>query len=179
MHLLPDMLEAARELDARFRDLQYVLPVAPTLEVDFIRQHVDRSGVAVKIVDGGVYDALRASDAAIVTSGTATLETGLMGIPMTIVYRMSGLSYFIGRLIIDVDHVGLVNIIAGKRLVPELIQQDATARNMADAVSKMLRDPVYYNEIVDGLAALRVQLGDAGASARAAAVVLSLLQNSA
>ncbi|HXY53704.1 MAG TPA: lipid-A-disaccharide synthase [Nitrospirota bacterium] len=178
-HLLPDMLQAARELDAMFRDLQFVLPVAPTLTMDFIRQHVEGSGVPVKIVDGGVYDALRASDAAIVTSGTATLETGLMGVPMAIVYRISKVSYFIGRLIIDVDHVGLVNIVAGKRLVPELIQKDATPQNMAIAISKMLRDPIYYKKITDGLAAVRVQLGDAGASARAAAVVLSLLENSA
>jgi lipid-A-disaccharide synthase len=179
MYLLPDMLEAARKLVTMFRDLQFVLPVAPTLEMEFIRQHVDRSDVPVKVIDGAVYDALRASDAAIVTSGTATLETGLMGVPMVIVYRMSGLSFFIGRLIINVDHVGLVNIIAGKRLVPELIQRDATPQNMADAVSKMLRDPVYYKEITDGLAAVRVRLGDAGASVRAAAVVLSLLENSA
>ena len=178
-HLLPDMLEAARELDTMFRDLQFVLPVAPTLTIDFIRQHVEVSGVPVKIVDGGVYDALRASDAAIVTSGTATLETGLMGVPMAIVYRMSKVSYFIGRLIIDVDHVGLVNIIAWKRRAPELIQLLGPPHNMAVAISKMLRDPVYYKEITDGLAAVRVQLGDAGASARAAAVVLSLLENSA
>jgi lipid-A-disaccharide synthase len=179
MHLLPDMLEAARKLETMFEDLQFVLPVAPTLDMGFIRQHVDRSGVLVDIVDGEVYDALRASDAAIVTSGTATLETGLMGVPMAIVYRISGLSYFIGRLVVNVDHVGLVNIIAGKRLVPELIQQDATPQNMADAVSKMLHDPVYYKTITDGLAAIRVQLGDAGASARAAAVVLELLKNAA
>jgi lipid-A-disaccharide synthase len=179
MHLLPDMLEAARKLKTMFEDLQFVLPVAPTLERDFIRRHVDRSGVVVDIIDGRVYDALRASDAAIVTSGTATLETGLMGVPMVIVYRMSQLSYFIGSLIVDVDHVGLVNIVAGKRLVPELIQQDATPQNIADAVSKMLREPDYYKAITDGLASVRVQMGDAGASARAAAVVLELLKNAA
>jgi lipid-A-disaccharide synthase len=179
MHLLPDMLEAARKLKTMFEDLQFVLPVAPTLERDFIRRHVDRSGVAVDIIDGRVYDALRASDAAIVTSGTATLETGLMGVPMVIVYRMSQLSYFIGSLIVDVDHVGLVNIVAGKRLVPELIQHDATPQNIADAVGKMLRDSDYYKAITDGLAAVRVQMGDAGASARAAAVVLELLKNAA
>lgn len=179
MHLLPDMLEAARKLKTMFEDLQFVLPVAPTLERDFIQRHVDRSGVLVDIIDGRVYDTLRASDAAIVTSGTATLETGLMGVPMVIVYRMSQLSYFIGSLIVNVDHVGLVNIVAGKRLVPELIQQDATPQNIADAVSKMLRDPDYYKSITDGLAAIRVQMGDAGASARAAAVVLELLKNAA
>lgn len=179
MHLLPDMLEAARKLETMLEGLQFVLPVAPTLERDFIQHHVDQSGVVVNITDGRVYDALRASDAAIVTSGTATLETGLMGIPMVIVYRMSEMSYFIGKLIIKVDHVGLVNIVAGKRLVPELIQQDATPQNIADAVSKMLRDPDYYKEITDGLAAVRVQMGDAGASARAADVVLELLKNAA
>ncbi len=179
MHLLPDMLEAAHKLETTFEDLQFVLPVAPTLNVDFIQQYVDRSGVPVDIVDGEVYDALRSSDAAIVTSGTATLETGLMGVPMAIVYRMSGLSYSIGRVIINVDHVGLVNIVAGKRLVPELIQQDATPQNMADAISKMLHDPAYYKEITDGLEGVRGQLGDAGASSRAADVVMELLENSA
>jgi lipid-A-disaccharide synthase len=179
MHLLPDMLEAARKLDAMFEELQFVLPVAPTIEREFIRDHVDRSGVVVSIIDGRVYDVLRASDAAIVTSGTATLETGLMGVPMVIVYRMSGLSYFIGSLIINVDHVGLVNIVAGKRLVPELIQQDATPQNIADAVAKMLRDPDYYKAITDGLATVKAQMGDAGASARAADVVLELLESAA
>jgi len=179
MHLLPVMLEAARKLVTMFEDLQFVLPVAPTLDRDFIRHHVDRSGVAVKIVDGMVYDALKASDAAIVTSGTATLETGLMGVPMVIVYRMSRLSYLIGTLIINVGHIGLVNIIAGKRLVPELIQQDATAQNITDAISKMLSDPAYYKTITDGLATVRVKMGEAGASARAAAVVLELLKNAA
>jgi lipid-A-disaccharide synthase len=179
MHLLPDMLEAARKLDAMFEELQFVLPVAPTIEREFIRDHVDRSGVVVSIIDGRVYDVLRASDAAIVTSGTATLETGLMGVPMVIVYRMSGLSYFIGSLIINVDHVGLVNIVAGKRLVPELIQQHATPQNIADAVAKMLRDPDYYKAITDGLATVKAQMGDAGASARAADVVLELLESAA
>jgi lipid-A-disaccharide synthase len=176
MHLLPDMLEAARKLETMFKDVQFVLPVAPTLERDFIQHHIDRSGVLVAIFDGRVYDVLRASDVAIVTSGTATLETGLMGVPMVIVYRVSGLSYFIGSLIINVDHVGLVNIVAGKRLVPELIQQDATPQNIADAVSKMLSDPEYYRAMTDGLATIRAQLGDSGASARAADVVLELLK---
>ncbi len=179
MHLLPDMLEAARKLESLYEDLQFVLPVAPTLKIDFVQHYVDRSGVAVTVVDGGVYIALRASDAAIVTSGTATLETGLLGVPMAIVYRISSMSYLIGKLIIDVNHIGLVNIVAGKRIVPELIQQDATPENMADAVSKILNDPAYYKSITDGLATVRARLGNAGASARAADVVLELLENSA
>jgi lipid-A-disaccharide synthase len=173
------MLRAAAILSRRFQDLQFVLPVAPTLSQDFMWAFLDKSAVPVTMIDGKVYDVLRASDAALVTSGTATLETGLMAVPMVIVYRMSGLSHFIGRMIINVNHIGLVNIVAGKRLVPELVQQDATPDNMADAVTKFLDDPAYRQRVSAELAALRSQLGEAGASERIASVVLNFLQASA
>ena len=174
-HLLPDMLKAAAILSSRFHDLQFVLPVAPTLSRDFVRTFLDTSAVPVTLTDGGVYDVLRASDAALVTSGTATLEAGLMAVPMVIVYRVSSLSYFIGRMFVDVDHIGLVNIVAGKRVVPELVQGDATPENMADAVTKFLDDPAYCQSVRSQLAGLRSQLGDEGANARIAAVVREFL----
>jgi lipid-A-disaccharide synthase len=179
-HLLPDMLAAARILLSRFQDLQFVLPVAPTLDREFVRTFIDREKLPVKMTEGRVYDVLRASDAAIVTSGTATLETGLMAVPMVIIYRISKMTHYIlSKLVSGVKHVGLVNIIAEKRLVPELIQQDANPRNIADAITKMLNDPGYHAEIRDGLAAMRIRLGDSGASARASAVVMEILQNTA
>ncbi|HWR71675.1 MAG TPA: lipid-A-disaccharide synthase, partial [Nitrospirota bacterium] len=156
--------------------LQFVLPVAPTLDVEFVRGYVQRTSVPVRIVDGRVYDALRASDAAMVASGTATLETGLMAIPMVIVYRVSALSFAIGSLIIDVENVGLVNIVAGKRVAPELIQRDATPENIAGAISGMLGDPVKYQQVRDDLVRMKTRLGDGGASARAAAVVMEVMQ---
>ncbi len=174
-HLLPDMLAAGAILASKFADLQFVLPVAPTLDVEFVRGYVVKSAVPVQVVDGRVYDALRASDAAMVTSGTATLETGLMEVPMVIVYRMSALSFAIGRLIIDVEHVGLVNIVAGKRVAPELLQDDATPENMAGAISGMLADPVKYRRVKNDLVRMKTQLGEGGASARAAAIVLEIL----
>jgi lipid-A-disaccharide synthase len=175
-HLLPDILGAAKLLQETFPDLQFVLPVAPTLDRDFIGSYCGQYSVPVRIVDGRVYDALRASDAAIVASGTATLETGLMAVPMVIVYRVSRLSYMIGRLLVDAVDVGLVNIVAGKRIVPEFIQDDVTPQNIADAASRMLGDPAYSDGIRAGLAGIRKKLGDAGASARAAAVVMELLK---
>ena len=176
-HLLPDMLAAAKILSSRFQDLQFILPVAPTLEKSFVNTFVEQCGVSVRVVEGRVYDVLRASDAAIVTSGTATLETGLMAIPMVIIYRISALSHFIISKLVhaEVKHVGLVNIVADERLVPELIQEELTPQHMADAVGRMLIDPVYYDQIRDGLERVRKRLGDAGASARAAAVVRELL----
>ena len=176
MSLLPDMLAAAKILSTRFKDLQFILPVAPTVDQGFVRGFVERGGVIVRMVEGKVYDALRASDAAIVTSGTATLETGLMAVPMVIVYRISALTYYLlTKLVSGVKHVGLVNIVAEKRLVPELIQREATPRNMADAVTKMLDDTDYCRRIREGLAEVRMRLGEAGASARAASVVRELL----
>ncbi len=175
-HLLPDMLLAAGILSERFQDLQFVLPVAPTLSESVVRTFVQNGPVPVKLVDGRVYDVLRASDAALVTSGTATLETGLMEVPMVITYRMSALSYLIGRMIVDVEHIGLVNIVAGRRVVPELVQHDSTPQNMADAMAKLLGDPAYYQQVRTQLAGIRLRLGEKGASARVASVVLEFLQ---
>ena len=177
--LLPDMLGAARLLMSRFADVQFVLPVAPTLERALVEQHVRASGVPVRIIDGRVYDVLQASDAAIVTSGTATLETGLMAVPMVIVYRISRLSYLIGRMIIHVKHIGLVNIVAGKTIVPELIQDDVTPALIAEAIGEVLSDPERNRKIRDDLRQVRAQLGEGGASRRAAAVVLELLGKAA
>jgi lipid-A-disaccharide synthase len=177
IHLLPDMLAAAKILLSQFQDLQFILPVAPTLDRDFVRSFVEQGNVPVRMVEGRVYDALRASDAAIVASGTATLEVGLMALPMVIAYRISALNYFIlTKLVRGVKNVGLVNIVAGRRIVPELVQKDSTPKNMADAVTKMLSDPAYYKMVADDLAGVRAQLGEAGASARAAAVVMEVLR---
>ena len=178
-HLLPDMLRAADILNQRFQDIQFVLPVAPTLSENFIKSFSRNSPVPVTLVDGRVYDVLRASDAALVTSGTATLETGLMAVPMVIAYRVSGLSYFIGRMIVDVDHIGLVNIVAGKRIVPELVQQEATPQNMADEMARFLDNPAYCQEVRSRLLEIRSRLGEEGASTRVASVVLEFLQNRA
>ncbi len=174
-HLLPDMLEAGKILQSTIVDVQFVLPVAPTLDQAFIQRYVDEGGVPVRLVDGRVYDALRASDAAMVTSGTATLETGLMGVPMVIVYRISGPSFFIGRLLIDVPHVGLVNIVAGKRVAPELLQEDVTPEKIAGAVSGVLNDPARYQQVKDDLLQVRAKLGEGGASKRAASVVMEMM----
>jgi lipid-A-disaccharide synthase len=177
-NLLPDMLKAAAILNTRIQDLQYVLPIAPTLTRDFIGSFIRQSSVRVTQTNGRVYDVLRASDAALVTSGTATLETGLMEVPMVIVYRFSTLSYLIARMIVNVDHIGLINIVAGKRVVPELVQHEATPQNMADALTALLNDPEYYQNIRTQLAGIRSQLGEAGANARVASVVLEFLRGS-
>jgi lipid-A-disaccharide synthase len=175
-YLLPDMLAAAGILKERFQDLQFVLPVAQTLSMDFVRTFTDANKIPIKLVNGRVYDALRASDAAIVTSGTATLETGLMAVPMIIVYRFSALSYFIGRMLVRVRQIGLVNIVAGKPVVPELVQHASTPENMADAMTKIMGDPATYRRIKNELAGIRTLLGEGGTSGKVASIVLDSLK---
>ncbi len=174
-NLLPDMLAAAKLLQERFNDVQFVLPVASTLDPVFVKSYLAASGVPVTLVDGRVYDVLRAADAAIVTSGTATLETGLMAVPMVIVYRISRISYAIGRMIIDVKNIGLVNIVAGMTVVPELIQDQVTPAAIAAAIGEVLADPGRAAAVRADLERVRGQLGQGGASKRAAAIVRELL----
>jgi lipid-A-disaccharide synthase len=97
---------------------------------------------------------------------------------MVIVYRVSALSYLIGKMIVDVDHIGLVNIVAGKRVVPELVQHEATPQNMADALAALLGDREYYQNVQLQLGDIRSQLGETGANARVAAVVLDFMRDS-
>ena len=179
MHLLPDLLRAAGIIRERFPDVQFALPVAPTLERNFVKRFVDESGVPVTVIDGRVYDVLRASDAAMVTSGTATLETGLMAIPMVIVYRASRLTYWIGRLLVSVKNFGLVNIVAGRTVVPELLQDEATPERIAEEIGAILADPEKHRRITEELVRVRTVLGEGGASRRAAAVVRELLTKAA
>jgi lipid-A-disaccharide synthase len=169
------MLAAAGILRDRIPGLQFVLPVAPTLTREFVESFVRKGPVPVTLTEGGVYDALRASDAALVASGTATLEAGLMAVPMVIVYRVSPLSYAIGKLFVDVEHIGLVNIVAGERVVPELVQRDATPENMTDALTKLLNDSAYYGRVQARLADIRTKLGESGTNARVAALVREFL----
>jgi lipid-A-disaccharide synthase len=126
------------------------------------------------MVENGTYDLMAYADAAIVTSGTATLETGWFGTPMAVVYRTSPLTYFIGRLLVDVRSIGLVNIVAGQNIVPEFIQGSMTAGNLVKAVGRFLDDESLMTSVRRELSVIREKLGGPGASGRVARGILSL-----
>jgi len=173
--LLPAMLKAAEILEDRLPSVQFVLPLAGTLDHDFVAGIVDQSSANVKIIKDNVYDVIGLSDIAMVASGTATLETAFLGIPMIIVYKISTLSYLIGRAIINVDNIGLVNIIAGKTVVPELVQRDANPERMADEVYDILTSGARMNEMKRDLIDVSKKLGGPGASKRAAELVCEMI----
>ena len=129
----------------------------------------------LKVVEGFAYDVMNLSELLITASGTATLEGAIIGKPMVIVYRVSFISYWIGRAMVQVDHIGLVNLVAGKEIAPELIQNDVNPKRIADEALRILRDPILYRRMTESMVEVRKRLGEPGAAQRAARIVTSLL----
>ena len=173
--LLPEMLRAAEILSQKIKPVQFVLPLADTLEKKTVDDLVSGFAVKVKVISGQTYDVVSCCDLAIVASGTATLETALLNVPMVIIYKIAPLSYFVGRMIVDVQNIGLANIIAGKTVVPELIQGDANGNRIAAEAMAILSDEERKQEIITELAAIRGKLGDPGAARKTARLAYDML----
>jgi lipid-A-disaccharide synthase len=169
---LPVMLKATELLRSE-RPLQLAIGVAPNLGADLIRSMIP-GDLQVTLIENATYDLMQYADAAIVTSGTATLETGWFGTPMVVVYGTSRTSYFLGRMLVDVPYIGLVNIVAGRKVVPELVQHDMTPENLAREVAPLLDDPSRANAMRRELGVIKSKLGGPGASDKVALGVISL-----
>jgi lipid-A-disaccharide synthase len=180
--ILPEMLRAAAIISAKKPETQFLVALAANRRVEEIERataHLSSSeqlGLKGKLfrIEDATYDALAASDAAAVTSGTATLETGIIGTPMVIVYKTSKINYSLLRPLIDVTHFGLINLIAGERVGKELIQNDLTPEGLATELLRLL-DPTENNRVRKSLKEAADKLGSGGASRRAAEAILRLL----
>ncbi len=167
--IFPPMLEAAERILARHPDAQFVVPIASTLTQETLVPYLARHrGLEVLLAPGQTEAAVGASDVALVKSGTSVLEAALMLRPMVAVYRLSWLTYLVGRLFVRLAHFTLVNILAGRSLIPELLQRQATPARMAAEVERLLEDGAARAEQVRGLAEVRAALGSPGAPRRVA-----------
>lgn len=165
------MLETMLSVRDQFQDYQFVIAGAPSLDKDFYEQFVDAD---VHFVSNRTYDLLRCSRAALVTSGTATLETALLNIPEVVCYKGSRISYEIGkRLIKNIKYISLVNLIMDKEVVTELIQHDLTTQNLVAELKKVLNGPK-REEILKQYDILRKKLGGSGASQHAADIITKM-----
>jgi len=171
-HILPTMLAAAERVRVA-TGVQVALGAAPNLGNRVLRKYC-AADAPVTVLEHATYDLMCHADAALVTSGTATLETGWFGTPMVVVYRTSPATFFIGRLLVDVPYIGLVNIVAGKKIVPEYIQHDMTVTHLTEALQRLVADEAYAGEIRRNLACIRERLGGPGASDRVAEGILAL-----
>jgi lipid-A-disaccharide synthase len=170
-NIFPQMLTAARAAAAA-TGAQACVGVAPTLSEEYFRRLYRMDGVST--VSGATYELMANADFAVVTSGTATLETACFGTPMVIVYRTSWPTYLIGRALVRVKNIGLVNIVSGRQVVPELIQHRASARTLARTVIGLMRDPEALAKMRNELSVLRGMLGEPGASRRVAQHILGM-----
>ena len=174
--IFPAMLAAAERIRATRPDAQFVVPIAPTLARAQLEPYLaSHATMEVKLVEGRTEEVVGASDAALVKSGTSTLETALMLRPMVVVYKLSWLSYLIGRLLVRIAHFALVNILAGRGLVPELLQRDASPERMAAEIERLLGDRAAREAQLEGLRAVRASLGEPGAARRVAEEVARVM----
>jgi len=173
--LLPAMLGAAGRLGTTIPDLEVRLVVAPGLDPERVRGLL--AGAAVELVTFDRHRTLASCSAALVASGTATLECALLGVPMVVGYRLHPASYLMARLLVRVPHVALVNLVAGEGVVPELVQDAFTAEALAGEAAALLGGAGGQQQT--GLAQVRRRLGEEGASERAARAVLAVAQGAA
>jgi lipid-A-disaccharide synthase len=173
----PLIMEACERLSRETQTrgaIQFVLAAAPALGTDLFAPYA-RPGVSVTRVEGATYDALSAADCAIVASGTATVEAALLGTPMVVVYRVSPTSAFVLRRMVRSPFIAMVNLIAGRRVVPELIQDQFTPAAVEQEVRTLLESPGARDEVKAGLAEVRTKLGSGGAIERAADIFAGML----
>jgi len=176
--LLPAMLEAAKIIFAQKSTAKFILPIAPSIPRAEIEKILPASfEVPLTLMENQAYRAMARADLIILASGTATLEAAIFQKPMIIVYQVSLLSYIIGKALIKVRWVGLVNIIAGKKIVPELLQGDVQGGLIAAEALKILEDEHYRKEMLINLAEVKQKLGAPGAARRVAQMALQMIGN--
>lgn len=173
---LPLMLEAFAAFRLHHPDARALIPVASTIPRELVTRLVAERKLPVEVIDGRATEILTAADAAVVCSGTATLQTALLQRPMVVVYKVSWLTYHIVKRLVRVAHIAVVNLIAGRTLVKELIQDAFTASSVAAELEGLTRDEAPRRAMVAELASLRAKLGEHPATRRVAEVVGEYLQ---
>jgi len=173
--ILPTMVQSANLINERMKNTQFVIAKYTDLPMGIYEEAVKDSGLDIKIGSGDTYNIVAASDFAIVTSGTATLETAIVGTPLVIVYKGKLLTYLIYKFVATIPFLGIVNIIAGREIAPEFLQYDATPRNISEAVLSMLADAKKLKVMRDELSGVRASLGSPGAGLRAAEAIRPFL----
>ncbi len=177
--LLPVLLDTAWALKQRFAgSLVFWLPIAPSLDPQVIREKAapyQERGLSLRLISGVSPAALKRSDLVLVTSGTATLEAAIFGVPMIIVYKVSAVNYWIAKRLIKVPYIGLVNWIAGEKIISEFVQDQAHPQALTEEAWRLLNDPAQREDLRTKMDLVRQKLGGPGASRRVARMALEML----
>lgn len=174
--LLPVLLETAAKLAAIEPKTRFILAQASSIDDNLLQGMLRQSSVPVRVVREQASEVMAAADVLLIASGTATLQAAVVGTPMVLLYKTTPVTYRLARWLIRVKWIGLVNLVAGRSVVPEVIQDEATADRLSQEVHHLLTDSKAYNAMKQGLQQVRQSLGEPGASRRAAQVVLAECQ---
>jgi len=177
--LLPVMLKAAEAIKKAIPHTQFILPQAHSINDEVLQKFLAQSPITMIVVKNLPYDAMQCSTAIMTSSGTATLEIALLTIPMVICYKLSPMTYWLGRLLVKTPFIGLPNIIAGKAIVKELIQHEASAEQLSAEIIRLLTDKPYASQMQTALREVKERLGSGGGSKKMADLVFEMLQSKA
>lgn len=173
--LLPLMIEGIRLLSVHHPNIQCILPLASTIPLKLVEAEIQKSSIPITVSREDIYSTLSVCDLALVASGTATLETAIMEVPMVIVYRVSSISFWMGKKIVKVPYIGLANLVAGQKIVPELLQDEVTPPRIAEEAQNILGDTPTREYMIEQLRIVKKRLGTGGASERAARIALKMM----
>jgi lipid-A-disaccharide synthase len=175
---LPVMLDAAQILKGRLKNIKFIISIAPSVETKHVEEILKKhKGICnYQIATEDVKNVFKISKIVVAASGTVTLEAAISGTPTIIIYKVSPVTYWLGRLMIKVKNVGLVNLIAGKNIAPELLQDNASPENIADSVFNMLNDTKELQKQRKKVVEIRNMLGGPGASERVAEIALNMME---
>jgi lipid-A-disaccharide synthase len=171
--LLPMLIEAAEKLAQREPKTKFVLAQASTIEDNLLQPLLRQGSLPITLVKEQASEVMALSDLVLVASGTATLQAAVVGIPMVLFYRTTAWEFWIASFFLRVKWIGLVNLVAGRSIVPELLQDEATGQRLYEEAIRILEDQSAYDEMKRDLAKVRAALGEPGASTRAAEAVLA------
>jgi lipid-A-disaccharide synthase len=174
--LLPSLLASAQLLQEEIPDLQFVIPLAPGISRATLLSRMNPISVPVKLVEGFTYDVMNLCELLITASGTATLEAAILGKPMIIIYKVSFSTYWIGRALVRVNHIGLPNLVAEKEIALELIQKDVNPQRIVEEALRILRNPLLSRKMTESMGEVRHKLGEPGAAERAGRIICSMLR---
>ena len=174
--VLPVMLKAAQLINKEIPDTQFIIAKSSNIDTQIYQKECRKFTLNLKIVDGRTYDCLNIADFSLVCSGTATLETAIMQKPFAIVYKTNLLNYLLYRPQVKIPYIGMVNIVAGKKIIPEFIQFNAQPRMIARLALELMQKSAQTKQMLEDLAYVKASLGSPGAAERAAKIILDFLQ---
>ena len=174
--LLPKIMEAIQLLKKSCRIEQFVIGCASSKLEPIIKDGISKYDIKVVVVRDMIFDVMKHSDFVIVSSGTATLQTGFFSTPMVIIYKVSWITYFLGKHLIKIPCIGLANVVLGEKVVPELIQNNVNGLNIAGEIEKIIKDTELFNDITAKLTKIKGLLGNPGASKRAADIAIKMAE---